>query len=237
MVEVNAETDFVARNEAFQNFVETAAKLALDTGEDVDALKAAAYPGTGRNVADELVHLVATVGENMTIRRVAVISVPGGVAAAYVHGALKPGLGKIGVITGLTGAANEAIEQLGRQIGMHVAATRPDVLTIAEVDPAALEREKTVLTEQARASGKPDAVIEKMVAGRIKKYYEDVVLLEQLWVHDGESRVKAVVEKAGAEITRFVRFHLGEGIEKETSDFAAEVAATAGIKPKDEDPA
>jgi elongation factor Ts len=237
MVEVNAETDFVARNEAFQNFVETAAKLALDTGEDVDALKAAAYPGTGRNVADELVHLVATVGENMTIRRVAVISVPGGVAAAYVHGALKPGLGKIGVITGLTGAANEAIEQLGRQIGMHVAATRPDVLTIAEVDPAALERETTVLTEQARASGKPDAVIEKMVAGRIKKYYEDVVLLEQLWVHDGESRVKAVVEKAGAEITRFVRFHLGEGIEKETSDFAAEVAATAGIKPKDEDPA
>jgi elongation factor Ts len=237
MVEVNAETDFVARNEAFQSFVETAAKLALDTGEDVDALKAAAYPGTGRNVADELVHLVATVGENMTIRRVAVISVPGGVAAAYVHGALKPGLGKIGVITGLTGAANEAIEQLGRQIGMHVAATRPDVLTIAEVDPAALEREKTVLTEQARASGKPDAVIEKMVAGRIKKYYEDVVLLEQLWVHDGESRVKAVVEKAGAEITRFVRFHLGEGIEKETSDFAAEVAATAGIKPKDEDPA
>jgi elongation factor Ts len=237
MVEVNAETDFVARNEAFQNFVETVARLALDTGEDVDALKAAAYPGTGRNVADELVHLVATVGENMTVRRVAVIAVPDGVAAAYVHGALKPGLGKIGVITGLSGKADEAIEKLGRQIGMQVAATPlTAALTIAEVDPAALEREKNVLTEQARASGKPDAVIAKMVEGRIRKFYEDVVLLEQLWVHDGESRVKAVVEKAGAAITRFVCFRLGEGIEKETSDFAAEVAATAGIKPKDEEP-
>jgi elongation factor Ts len=236
MVEVNAETDFVARNEAFQNFVETVAKLALDTGEDVDALKAAAYPGTGRNVADELVHLVATVGENMTVRRVAVISVPGGVAAAYVHGALKPGLGKIGVITGLSGKADEAIEKLGREVGMHVAAFKPDVLTIAEVDPAALEREKNVLTEQARASGKPDAVIDKMVEGRIRKYYEDVVLLEQVWAHDDKHKVKAVIEKAGAAITRFVRFHLGEGIDKETSDFAAEVAATAGIKPKDEAP-
>jgi elongation factor Ts len=229
MVEINAETDFVARNEAFQAFVETAAKIALETGEDAEALKAAAYPGTGRTVAEELVHLVATIGENMNVRRVAVIDVPGGVAASYVHGALKPGLGKIGVIVGLEGAANEAIEALGKQIGMHVAATRPEALSIAEVDPAALERETNVLTEQARASGKPEAVIEKMVAGRIKKFYEDVVLLEQVWVHDGESKVKAVVEKAGAKITRFVRFHLGEGIEKETSDFAAEVAAAAGV--------
>jgi elongation factor Ts len=229
MVEINAETDFVARNEAFQAFVETAAKIALETGEDAEALKAAAYPGTGRTVAEELVHLVATIGENMNVRRVAIIDVPGGVAASYVHGALKPGLGKIGVIVGLEGAANEAIEALGKQIGMHVAATRPEALSIAEVDPAALERETNVLTEQARASGKPEAVIEKMVAGRIKKFYEDVVLLEQVWVHDGESKVKAVVEKAGAKITRFVRFHLGEGIEKETSDFAAEVAAAAGV--------
>jgi elongation factor Ts len=229
MVEINAETDFVARNEAFQNFVETAAQIALTTGEDVEALKAAAYPGTGRNVADEIVHLVATIGENMTVRRVAVIDVPGGVASAYIHGALKPGLGKIGVIVGLEGNTGEAIETLGRQIGMHVAATRPDALTVAEVDPAALEREKNVLSEQARASGKPEAIIEKMVEGRVKKFYEDVVLLEQVWVHDGESKVKAVVEKAGAKLTRFVRFHLGEGIEKETSDFAAEVAAAAGV--------
>jgi elongation factor Ts len=229
MVEINAETDFVARNEAFQGFVETVAKLALTVGEDVDALKAAAYPGSPRNVADELIHLVATIGENLTVRRVAVIDVPGGVAAAYIHGALKPGLGKIGVIVGLEGKTGEAIEALGRQIGMHVAATRPDCLSVAEVDPAALEREKNVLSDQARASGKPEAIIEKMVEGRIKKYYEDVVLLEQVWVHDGESKVKAVVEKAGAKITRFVRFHLGEGIEKETTDFAAEVAAAAGI--------
>ena len=228
MVEVNAETDFVARNEAFQIFVETAAKLALETGEDLEKLKAAAYPGTGRNLADELVHLVATIGENMAIRRVAVIDVPGGVAASYVHGALKPGIGKIGVIVGLTGKVDEALETLGRQIGMHVAAARPDVLTIAEVDPAALEREKAVLTEQARASGKPDAIIGQMVEGRIKKFYQEAVLLEQLWVHDGESRVKGVLEKAGARITRFVRFHLGEGIEKETTDFAAEVKAAAG---------
>jgi elongation factor Ts len=229
MVEINAETDFVARNEAFQGFVETVAQLALSTGEDAEALKATAYPGTGRSVAEELVHLVATIGENMTVRRVAVIEVPGGTAAAYVHGALKPGIGKIGVIVGLEGAANEAIETLGRQIGMHVAATRPDALNITEVDPAALEREKNVLSDQARASGKPEAIIEKMVEGRIKKFYEDVVLLEQVWVHDGESKVKAVVEKAGAKITRFVRFHLGEGIEKEATDFAAEVAAAAGV--------
>ena len=229
MVEINAETDFVARNEAFQGFVETVARLALSTGEDVAALKAAGYPGSGRSVAEELVHLVATIGENMTVRRVAVVDVPGGVAAAYVHGALRPGIGKIGVIVGLDGKTGEAIEALGRQIGMHAAATRPDALDIAEVDPAALEREKQVLSEQARASGKPEPIIEKMVEGRIKKYYEDVVLLEQVWVHDGESKVKAVVEKAGAKITRFVRFHLGEGIEKEASDFAAEVAAAAGI--------
>ena len=230
MVEINAETDFVARNEAFQNFVETVARIALTTGENVEALKAAAYPGTGRNVADEAVHLVATIGENMTVRRVSVINVPGGVAAAYIHGALKPGLGKIGVIVGLEGNANEAIETLGKQIGMHVAATRPDALSTAEVDPAALEREKNVLSEQARASGKPEAIIEKMVEGRIRKYYEEVVLLEQVWVHDGESRVKAVVKKAGATLAGFARFHLGEGIEKETGDFAAEVAAAAGVK-------
>lgn len=228
MVEINAETDFVARNEAFQDFVETVANIALSTGEDVEALKAAAYPGTGRNVADELVHLVATIGENMTVRRVAVIEQSGGVAAAYVHGALKPGLGKIGVIVGLKGTA-EGLEALGRQIGMHVTATRPEALTIADVDSAALEHEKTILSEQARASGKPDAIIEKMVEGRIKKYYEDVVLLEQVWVHDGESRVKAIVKNAGGEISRFVRFQLGEGIEKEVSDFAAEVAAAAGV--------
>ncbi|MHB1303947.1 MAG: translation elongation factor Ts [Acidiphilium sp.] len=228
MVEVNAETDFVARNDAFQDFVETVAKLALSVGEDVEALKAATYPGKDHTVAEELTHLVATVGENMTIRRAAVIGVTQGAAASYVHGALKPGLGKIGVLVALEGKAEEALFALGRQIGMHIAATRPDAVDISDVDPAVLEREKTILADQARASGKPEAIIEKMVEGRVKKYYEDVVLLEQTWVHDGESKVQKVVKNAGAEVTRFVRFTLGEGIEKESTDFAAEVAAAAG---------
>jgi len=230
MVEINAETDFLARNEVFQNFVENVAKVALTVGEDVEALKAAAYPGTGRTVAEETVHQISTIGENISVRRVAVIEVPGGVAAAYIHNAVKPGLGKIGVIVGLSGNADEAIEKLGRQVGMHVAATpSTTALTIAEVDPAALEREKNILVEKARASGKPDNIIEKMVQGQVAKYYADVVLLEQVWVHDGESKVKDVVKKAGAELNRFVCFRLGEGIEKEVTDFAAEVAAAAGV--------
>jgi elongation factor Ts len=230
MVEVNAETDFVARNEAFQAYVQEVAKIALDVGEDIEAIKAAPYPGTGRSVAEELTHLVATIGENMNIRRAKVLKVPQGVVATYMHSALKPGLGKIGVLVAIEGASEtEALELLGRQIGMHVAATRPEALDTDAVDPAALERERAVLSEQARESGKPEAIIEKMVEGRIRKYYEEVVLLEQVWVHDGESRVKAVVKKAGATLAGFARFHLGEGIEKETGDFAAEVAAAAGI--------
>jgi elongation factor Ts len=231
MVEVNAETDFVARNETFQTFVETLAKLALTVGEDVEALKAAAFPGTGRSVADELTHMVATIGENMSIRRARVMRVPQGVVASYVHQPLRPGLGKIGVLVGVEGSSEQsALELLGRQVGMHVAATRPDALDIDGVDPAALERERAVLSEQARASGKPEAIIEKMVEGRIRKYYEEVVLLEQVWVHDGESRVRAVAKKAGVKLTGFARFQLGEGIDKPTGgDFAAEVAAAAGI--------
>jgi elongation factor Ts len=229
MVEVNAETDFVARNEQFQGFVETVAKIALEAGEDVEALKAAAYPGAGHTVAEELTRLIATIGENMTIRRAKVLSVGSGAVATYVHSAVKPGLGKIGVLAALESAdGGDAVLTLGRQIGMHVAAARPEALDISAVDNSALERERAVLTEQAQASGKPPAVIEKMVEGRIRKYYEEVVLLEQVWVHDGESRVKAVVQKAGATLVGFARFQLGEGIEKETTDFAAEVAAAAG---------
>ena len=231
MVEVNAETDFVARNETFQAFVETCARIALDVGEDVDAIKAAAFPGTGRTVAEEITHLVATIGENMILRRARVLHVGSGVVATYMHGALRPGLGKIGVLVAVEGTSElGALETLGRQVGMHVAATRPDSLDVDSVDPAALERERNVLSEQARASGKPEAIIEKMVEGRIKKYYEEVVLLEQVWVHDGESRVRAVVAKAGAKLTGFERFQLGEGVERgPQGDFAAEVAAVAGV--------
>ncbi len=232
MVEVNAETDFVARNETFQGFVETLAKIALEVGENLDALRAAPFPGSERNVGEELTHMVATIGENMTIRRARVLSVSSGVVASYMHAALRPGLGKIGVLVALE-ADNEldALETLGRQIGMHVAATKPDALDVDAVDPAALARERAVLTEQARASGKPDAVIEKMIEGRIRKYYEEVVLLEQVWVHDGESRVRAVVKKAGGKLVGFERFTLGEGVEKAPAgDFAAEVAAVAGVE-------
>jgi elongation factor Ts len=230
VVEVNAETDFVARNETFQAFVEAVAKIALDVGEDLDAIRAAPFPGSTRNVGDELTHLVATIGENMNLRRAAVVTVKQGVAATYVHQPLRPGLGRIGVVVGVEGSGELAtLELLGRQMGMHVAATRPDSVDIDGVDPAALEREKAVLADQARASGKPEAIIEKMVEGRIRKYYEEVVLLEQVWVHDGESRVRAVAKKAGVTVTRFVRFALGEGIEKPKDDFAAEVAATAGV--------
>ncbi|MBY4640709.1 translation elongation factor Ts [Gluconacetobacter entanii] len=228
MVEVNAETDFVARNEHFQNFVTEVAEAALKVGENLEKLKGAVLK-SGRTVADELTHLIATIGENMSIRRARVLKVPSGVVATYIHSAVSPGLGKIGVLAAVEApSATDALETLGRQIGMHVAATRPASLDIDGVDPQALERERAVLIEQAKASGKPEAIISKMVDGRIRKFYEEVVLLEQVWVHDGESRVRAIVEKAGAKLTGFERFALGEGIEKEDNDFAAEVAKAAG---------
>lgn len=230
MVEVNAETDFVGRNEAFQAFVEQVAHVALEVGDDLDAIKAGKVP-SGRTVADELTHLIATIGENMAIRRAKVLSVESGVVASYVHSALRPGIGKIGVLAALEAPSeSDALLTLGRQIGMHVAATRPAALDVASVDPEALERERAVLIEQARESGKPEAIIEKMVEGRIRKFYEEVVLLEQVWVLDGESRVSKIVDKAGAKLVGFERFQLGEGIEKEENDFAAEVAAAAGTK-------
>jgi elongation factor Ts len=230
MVEVNAETDFIARNESFQNFVSELAGLVLGIGDDIEKLKHATFPGTSHSVQDQLTHLIATIGENMTIRRAKRLTVANGTVATYIHNAIKPGLGKIGVLVALEGSSElNALEQLGRQIGMHVAATKPEALDASSVDPSALERERRVLTEQAQASGKPPAVIEKMVEGRIRKYYEEVVLLEQVWVHDGETRVKEVVKKAGGNLTGFQRFVLGEGVEKVAGDFAAEVAAAAGL--------
>ena len=228
MVEVNAETDFIARNETFQNFVTEVAGLALSVGEDIEALKAATFPGTGHSTQEELTRMIATIGENMTIRRARVLRVGSGTVATYVHNAVKPGLGKIGVLVALEGASElEVMETLARQVGMHVAAAKPEALDISGVDSSALEREKAVLREQAAQSGKKPEIIEKMIEGRIRKYYEEVVLLEQVWVHDGETRVKEVVKKAGGQLTGFARFQLGEGIEKQSSDFAAEVAAAA----------
>lgn len=217
MVEVNSETDFVARNEKFQDFVAGAAAVALTSDGNMAAVLSAKFPGSTESVADELARIAATIGENITLRRVAVVAAP--VVANYVHGALRPGLGRIGVLVGLSGASEEkAISDLGRLVGMQIAASRPEAIDIAAVDPAALAREKAVLAEQARVSGKPDAIIAKMVEGRVRKYYEEIVLLEQVWVHDGESRVKAVLSKAGVQLTKFARFAVGEGIEKSAAE-------------------
>ena len=231
VVEVNSETDFVARNDAFQSYVSAVTKLALGKG-DIEALTGAAYPGTGRTVGDELTHLIATIGENMALRRASRLQVGKGVVASYVHNALAAGIGKIGVIVGVESAGDPAkLTAFGRQIAMHVAAANPQYLDIASVDKAAVERERDILRDQARQSGKPEAIIEKMVEGRLRKFYEETVLLEQIYVIDGESRVGKVVEAAAKEagapirLTGFVRFALGEGIDKKESDFAAEVAA------------
>ncbi len=230
-VEINAETDFVARNEGFQEFVSEVAGIVMNVGAAEADVLAAAYPGTERNVADQLTHNIATIGENMSFRRADVLSVESGLVSSYVHSALVPGLGKIGVLVALESTAPTAsLEALGKQLAMHIAAARPQFLSVDAVDQASLDREKTILTEQARESGKPEEIIEKMVVGRLRKYYEEVVLLEQIFVMDNETKISKVVEAAakdaGAPITLkgFTRFELGEGIEKEESDFAAEVA-------------
>jgi elongation factor Ts len=232
VVEVNSETDFVARNELFQAFVRTVGELAVGTSGEVDALKEARYPGTGRTVAGELTELVARIGENLVLRRAQRLAVTSGVVASYVHNSLAPGLGKIGVLVALeSGAGGEALAGLGRQLAMHVAAANPLYLDIAAVPAAALERERAVLREQAQGTGKTEAIVERMVEGRLRKFYEEVVLLEQIFVVDGESRVGKVVEavaKAAGKPIRvagFARFALGEGVERPPSDFAAEIGA------------
>ena len=232
VVEVNAETDFVARNETFQDYVVAAAKLAIAAKGDIEKLKSAAYPGTGKSVSAQLTDLIATIGENMNLRRTAALEVKAGVVSTYVHSAVKPGLGKIGVLVALESTAPTAkLEALGKQLAMHVAAANPQALDRTGVSAADLAREKDILSEQARASGKAEAIIDKMVEGRLRKYYEDVCLLEQVFVIDGESKVSAVVEKAAKDlgtpikVTGFVRIALGEGIDKEEKDFASEVAA------------
>ena len=224
LVEINSETDFVARNDVFQKFVHGVTEAALGSGDDIDRLKAAPFPGTGRNIGDELTHMIATIGENMALRRARRLEVKNGIVVSYVHGPLAPGLGKIGVLVALESTGDHGkLAPVGRDLAMHVAAANPQFLDVASVDKAALERERDVLREQARASGKPDNFVEKMVEGRLRKFYEDVVLLEQTYVRDQESRVKLVVDAAAKEVgapvrvTGFVRFALGEGIAKEPS--------------------
>ncbi|SDP73643.1 translation elongation factor Ts [Phyllobacterium sp. OV277] len=232
VVEVNSETDFVARNDAFQDIVRNVANVALGTDGVTATVAAATYPSTGKSVVDTIKDAVGTIGENLSFRRSAALSVNEGVVATYIHNGVSDGLGKLGVLVAIETSGNaDAANAFGRQVAMHVAATNPLALTAAEVDPAAVEREKAVFTESARQSGKPENIIQKMVEGRLRKFYEEVVLLSQAFVINPDLTVEAALKDAEkaigapAKITAFVRFALGEGIEKEATDFAAEVAA------------
>ena len=234
LVEVNSETDFVAKNELFQEFVGNVARLALDNGTDVEALGNAGYPGGG-TVSEKLTDNIAKIGENQSLRRATVVEVGEGAVVPYVHNAVAPGLGKIGVLVALEGSAPaETLQALGKQIAMHVAAAHPQSLDADSLDPALIERERSIAMEKAKESGKPQNIIEKMVEGGLAKFRKDNALLSQLFVMDNKTPVAEVVaaaaKEAGAPIKlkSFVRFQLGEGIEKKVDDFAAEVAAAAG---------
>lgn len=234
IVEVNSETDFVAGNEQFQTIVGNIAKLALGAGGDVAVLAEMPYPDSGRSVSGELTDAIFKIGENMTLRRSAMLSVSDGVVGSYVHNSVKPGLGKLGILVALESTGDkDVLMALGKQIAMHIANTNPLAVSADDLDPDVVLRERAIFAEQAKASGKPDEIVEKMVEGRVRKYLEEVTLLAQIFVIDGENKVEAVLKAAekdaGAPIklTGFVRYALGEGVEKAVSDFAAEVAATA----------
>ena len=222
VVEVNSETDFVARNETFQEFVNTLGGLALDTGGDLEALGAAAYPGFDGTVGEKLTDLIASIGENLQLRRAQGLSVGNGVVATYTHNAAAPGLGKIGVLVALESAADATkLAALGKQLAMHVAAASPQALSVETLDADLLARERSVLSDQAKSSGKPEAIVEKMVEGRMRKFYQEVVLLEQVFVVDGETKVAKVIDDVGKDLgeeirlSGFVRFALGEGVERD----------------------
>jgi elongation factor Ts len=234
VVEINAETDFVARNELFQAAARDVATAALDTDGSVEAISAATL-ASGETVQERLTHLIATIGENMVLRRAARFEVSPGAVATYVHNATAPGLGRIGVLVALTSEGDKAkLAELGRKIAMHVAATAPLSLSTDDLDPAAVERERAIFAEQAAASGKPPAVVEKMVEGRIRKFFEEVVLLKQAFVMNPDVTIEQLLAQTGKEIgapitlTAFKRLALGEGVEKPTDDFAAEVASLSG---------
>jgi elongation factor Ts len=236
-VEVNSETDFVAKNEQFQDFVRTVAGLALESGADVEALKAAAWP-TGGTVEETLTQNIATIGEHQSLRRAALLEVGEGAVVSYVHNAAAPGLGKIGVLVALESNGDKAaLESLGKQLAMHIAAANPLALRGEDLDSEMIERERTIASEKAKESGKPANIVEKMVEGAIAKFRKEMALLSQLFVMDNKTRIEDVLaaeaKKVGAPIAvaGFVRFQLGEGIEKKESDFAAEVAAASGVGP------
>jgi elongation factor Ts len=231
MVEVNSETDFVARNQEFQALVRASARLALQVGGDRDRLLGARVPTSGRSVADEITQAVAVIGENINMRRSAALEVGQGVVGSYVHGALAPGLGTIGVLVGLHSSGDpERLAALGKQLAMHVAAARPQAVSIDRLEAATLQRERAIYADQARSGGKPENIIDKIVEGRVRKFYEEAVLLEQPFVIDPDLKVKDVIDRVAEEIgssiavTEFVRFALGEGLTSPGSNAAAEVS-------------
>ncbi len=236
LVEVNSETDFVARNEEFQKMVAEIARVALDAKGDVEALKAATFPGSDKSVEEYVKEMVGKIGENMTVRRTAYLEVPEGAVVAYMHNQAAPGLGKIGVLVALESSGDVAkLEELGKKLAMHVAAAAPLALTEADIPAEVADRERAVYMEQARESGKPENIIEKMVEGRMKKFFKESVLMSQIFVMDNETPIEKVVKDAESEVgapvklVGFNRMQLGEGVEKKQEDFAAEVAKTAGV--------
>ncbi|MGY9054789.1 MAG: translation elongation factor Ts [Alphaproteobacteria bacterium] len=231
-IELNAETDFVARNDQFQALVGDLAATAIAHGTDADSLNAATLPG-GKTASEAITVAIATIGENMSLRRTAQVSVSEGVIASYMHNATAPNMGKIGVLVAMQSSGDATrLAEVGKQVAMHVAATNPLALNREDVNPTDVERERAVLVQQARDSGRPENIIEKMVDGRMRKFFEESVLLEQAFVIDPDKSVGKAIEELAAELgtpvtcTGFVRMALGEGVEREESDFAAEVAAT-----------
>ncbi len=236
IIEINAETDFIARNPQFQALVRQASEIAAAKDSTIESLVKSPFKGEAATVGEEITRLIAVIGENMNLRRVQRLSVAHGVVATYVHNSTAPGLGRIGVLVALESTGDVAkLQELGKKIAMHIAAVGPQALDIASLDPAALERERAVLVDQARASGRPEEVIQKMVEGRIRKFFEEVVLLEQVFVMDGKTKIADVVTQFASEIGKpislkaFARYGLGEGIDKQETDFAAEVKAQAKI--------
>ncbi len=236
VIEVNSETDFVAKNAQFQAFVRASVEVALDIGHDVAAIAAAPMPGGTGTVGEALTNNVATIGENQTLRRAAILEVTAGMIAPYVHNAVSDGLGKIGVLVALeSAAAAEVLAPLGRQLAMHVAAANPLALDADGIDERLIERERDIAREKASTSGKPPEIVEKMIEGGVRKFASENALMSQLFVIDGKTKIADVVAKAAKDageaiaLRGFVRFQLGEGIDKgPESDFAAEVAALQG---------
>ena len=233
LVEINSETDFVSRNPDFQNFARNVSKIALNSGSSLEELENAKYLDSGKSVKDTLTDLIGLIGENIVLRRTVLFNSSSNIFASYIHGQIDKGLGKIGVIVVIESNGDERkVKEFGKKLSMHIAASKPVAISANDVDPSIIDRERKILIEQAKDSGKPDNIIEKMVEGRISKFFSEITLLDQIWVMDGETKVSKVIENIEKEISSniiikdFKYFILGDGIEIETKDFATEVAET-----------